>query len=395
MLLVRNAEVFDPDPLGRRDILAAGGVIVAMAERIDPASLPAPVEVLDAEGSIALPGLIDCHVHASGGGGEGGYATRTPELALGDCLRAGVTSVVATLGTDGVARGMEALVAKAYALREEGISAWAWSGSYRVPQSTVTGDLMRDIMMIEPIIGAGEVAISDHRSSRPSLEELGRIAAEARVAGMLSGKAGLVNVHLGAAPARLRPLEELVGAGDLPRTQFLPTHCGRSEEVFEAALRWAAAGGWVDLTTSAAPRSGGAAELGAAGALRRLREAGLLGRATCSSDGQGSLPRFDSGGSLVGLQVASCSSLWESIREAVIGEGLPLGEAAAAVTANPARILKLRGKGRLAVGGDADILLVEPGSLAIRSLAARGRIVLRDGSPLARGAFEAWAAAPD
>jgi len=388
MLLVKNAEVYAPERLGRRDILAAGGRILALAEVIAAPALPCPVETIEAEGLVALPGFVDCHVHAIGGGGEGGFATRTPELSLGDCVRAGVTTVVGTLGTDGVARSMEALVAKVYALREEGISAWAWSGSYRVPQRTVTGDLMRDIMMIDPIIGAGEVAISDHRSSRPSLDELGRIAAEARVAGMLSGKAGMVNFHIGDAPARLGPLEELVAAGDLPRTQFLPTHCNRGPEVFEAALRWAAAGGYVDLTTSTVPRFLEEGEVAAPVALRRLREAGLLGRATCSSDGQGSLPLFDASGALAGLTAASCSSLWQAVREAILSEGLPLAEAAASITSNPASILRLRRKGRIEPGADADLVLVRPADLEIRAVAAAGRVLMRDGEVLAKGRFE-------
>ncbi len=391
LLLIRNADVYAPEHLGRRDILSAGGRILALAERIEPSAaraLGCPLEILEAEGLVALPGLVDGHVHAIGGGGEGGFATRTPELGLGDCVRGGVTTIVATLGTDGVARSMEALVAKVYALREEGLSAWAWSGSYRIPQRTVTGDLMRDIMMIEPILGAGEVAVSDHRSSRPSLEELGRIAAEARVAGLLSGKAGVVNFHIGDAPARLKPLEELAAAGDLPRTQFLPTHCNRSAEVFESALRWAASGGWVDITTSTVPQFLAEGEVKASVALRLLREAGFLGRTTCSSDGQGSLPLFDAKGALAGLTVASCSSLWETAREAILSEGLPLAEAAATVTSNPASILKLRGKGRIAEGADADILLVGAKELGIRGLVARGRVLMREGEVLAKGHFE-------
>jgi len=296
--------------------------------------------------------------------------------------------VVCTLGTDGVARSMEALVAKAYALREEGISAWAWSGSYRIPQRTVTGDLMRDIMMVDPVIGAGEVAISDHRSSRPTIAELGRIASEARVAGMLSGKAGVVNFHIGDAPARLDPLEELVAAGDLPRTQFLPTHCNRGPEVFEAALRWAAAGGYVDITTSTVPRFLAEGEVKASVALRRLSEAGLLGQATCSSDGQGSLPLFDDKGVLAGLTAASCASLWETVREAILSEGLAVEAAATTVTSTPASVLKLRRKGRIEAGADADVLLVGAGDLGIRGLVAGGRVMMRDGEALAKGHFE-------
>lgn len=392
MLLVRNAILYAPAPLGRKDILAAGGEIVAIADSIDPRRLPCEVDVLDAGGLLALPGLVDGHVHILGGGGEGGYSTRTPELRVVDCVRAGVSTVIGTLGTDGVARSMESLVAKAYSLREQGLSAWIYSGSYRVPPATVTGDLMRDIMMIDPVIGAGEVAISDHRSSRPSLAELGRMTSEARVGGLLSGKAGIVNLHVGDAPAGLAPLEELVAAGDLPRTQFLPTHCGRSERLFDEARRWAAAGGWVDFTASGAAPSGASPQPGdgipAPAAIRAMRDAGLLGRVTCSSDGQGSLPVFDATGACVGLSVGTCASLWEAVRGAVLSGGVALEEAARTVTSNPAEALRLGRKGRLAEGLDADILLVDPDGLRVSGLVARGRVAMAGGQVLMKGNFE-------
>jgi beta-aspartyl-dipeptidase (metallo-type) len=284
---------------------------------------------------------------------------------------------------------MESLVAKAYSLRSQGISAWVYSGSYRVPPTTVTGDLMKDIMMIEPIIGAGEVAISDHRSSRPSLDELGRLASEARLGGLLSGKAGIVNFHIGDAPAGLEPLDALVAAGDLPRTQFLPTHCNRNPQVFAQSLEWAKSGGWVDFTTSTVARYLEEGEVATSKALRIFKDAGLLDQATCTSDGQGSLPLFDAGGVLVGLTMGSCASLWETVREAILAEGLGIEEAARTVTSTPARILKLRHKGRIAVGADADILLLKEGSLEIRGLVARGRMMMADGEVLVRGNFEA------
>jgi beta-aspartyl-dipeptidase (metallo-type) len=389
MLLVKNAHVYAPETLGKLDILIAAGRILALAPSIEAAGLPCEVEVLDAEGRLALPGLIDSHVHVIGGGGEGGYATRTPELRLGDCVRAGVSTVIGTLGTDGLARSMESLVAKAYSLRAQGLSAWIYSGSYRIPPATVTGDLMKDIMMIEPIIGAGEVAISDHRSSRPTMAELGRLASEARLGGLLSGKAGIVNFHLGDAPAGLGPLEELVAAGDLPRSQFLPTHCNRNPQLFDEALGWARAGGWVDFTTSTVPRYIDEGEVPASRGLRLFHEAGLLGQVTCTSDGQGSLPIFDAAGVLCGMTMGSCASLWEAVRESILTYGLDLGEAARTVTSTPARILKLANKGRLAVGADADILFLEPGSLEIKGLVAMGRRMLWEGELLVRGNFEA------
>lgn len=389
MLLIKNANVYTPSPAGRLDLLASGSRIIAMAPDLDISAFPCDVEVLDAEGLIALPGLVDSHVHMIGGGGEGGYATRTPELSLSDCVRAGVSTVIGTLGTDGLARSMESLVAKAYSLRIQGLSAWIYSGSYRVPLSTVTGDLMKDIMMVDPIIGAGEVAVSDHRSSKPSLEELGRIASEARVGGILAGKAGVVNVHLGDAPAGFAPLEALVAPGDLPRSQFIPTHCNRNPALFAQARAWAAAGGWIDFTTSTVRSHLADGEVPAARALRVLREDGLLDRVTCSSDGQGSLPLFDESGALSGLTMGSCASLWEALRESILGEGLPIEAAAMTVTSTPARALRLPGKGRLEVGADADILLVEAGQLQVSGLVARGRTMMWRGGLLVRGNFEA------
>lgn len=388
MLLVKNATVYAPEALGAMDILVSGGHIIALAPDIDTSAFPCEVEILDARGQLALPGLIDSHVHIIGGGGEGGYATRTPELLLKDCVKAGVSTVIGTLGTDGLARSMESLVAKAYSLRAQGISVWVYSGSYRIPPQTVTGDVMKDIMMVEPIIGAGEVAISDHRSSRPSLDELGRIASEARLGGLLSGKAGIVNFHIGDAPAGLAPLDALVAAGDLPRTQFLPTHCNRNPVVFAQSIEWARSGGWVDFTTSTVPRYLEEGEVASSKALRIFRDAGLLSQVTCTSDGQGSLPLFDSAGVLVGLTMGSCASLWETAREAILAEGLSIEEAARTVTSNPARILKLGKKGRLAVGADADILLLNEGSLEIQGLVARGRTMMSGGEILVRGNFE-------
>lgn len=380
-LLVRNADVHAPAGIGVRDILCVAGRIVAMGDSIDAGALPFACEVLDAEGAAVAPGFVDCHVHVTGGGGEGGFATRTPELSLAATFEAGVTSVVGVLGTDGVARDMEALVAKIYGLRERGLSAWCLSGSYRVPPCTLTGDLMRDIMMIEPIIGAGEVAISDHRSSKPTAAEFARIAAEARVAGMLSGKAGIVNVHMGDAPAGFAPLREAVSGGDLPRSQFLPTHCARSEALFADALAWIAAGGSIDLTADG--------DRSAEAYLRALESSGgqASNRITMSSDGQGSLPVFGPDGRLERMDVGTCASLAETLRALVAGAGLPLERALAPFTSAPAAVLKLRGKGVVAEGADADLVVLD-GDCRVRHVVSGGRLAVRDGSALMRGTFE-------
>jgi len=402
LLLVKNALLHAPAFVGKRDLLLgnpdSGGRILAIAECIEADSpalvgLGLPIEVLDAGGLVVAPGLVDNHVHVTGGGGEGGWSTRTPELELATATLAGVTTVIGVLGTDGIARSMEALVAKTLSLREEGISAWCYTGSYRLPLVTVTGDVMKDLMMVEPVIGVGEVAIADHRGSKPTDEELARLASEARVGGMLAGKAGLVNIHIGDAPACFGPLERLVAEGDLPRTQLLPTHVGRTEAVFAAAIAWLRAGGRVDLTTSTVPAFVKEGEVTAGAALARLRAAGIdLARTSLSSDGQGSLPLFDPTGKLVGVTVGTSASLLECVREAV-GLGVPLGEALATVTANPAAFLRLGLKGRLEVGLDADLVVLERDSLRARHVVARGRIMVREGKAIVRGRFDAAARA--
>ena len=205
MILIHDVETFTPDPAGRMDILLAGRQIERMAAGI-PLSRDL-AEVISGDGLLAVPGLVDGHVHIAGGGGEGGYASRTPELALGDAIRGGVTTVVGCLGTDGVTRSLPVLLAKAYALEEEGLSTFILTGSYGVPLLTLTGSVERDLLLVEKVIGAGEVAISDHRSSQPTFEELARIAADAHRGGILSGKAGVLNVHLGNGPGGLSLLD--------------------------------------------------------------------------------------------------------------------------------------------------------------------------------------------
>ena len=220
MLLIRNAVVFAPDPLGKKDILTGGKRILAISDKIEtPKGLD--IEIFDAEGLLIVPGLIDNHVHIAGAGGEGGPSTRTPELALSKMFEGGVTTVIGCLGTDGLTRSVEGVLMKAKSLRSEGASAWIWTGAYQVPTPTITGDAGRDIALIEEIIGVGELAISDHRSSCPSTGELIRITALARVGGMLGKKAGLVNIHLGDAINPFMPLHEVVNNSELKYTQFL------------------------------------------------------------------------------------------------------------------------------------------------------------------------------
>jgi beta-aspartyl-dipeptidase (metallo-type) len=388
MLLLKNVDLYAPAPAGRTDVLMGGGRVL----RVGPgASIPdAYGETVDASGLVAVPGLVDAHVHVTGGGGEGGYATRTPELLLSDAVRGGVTTVVGCLGTDGVTRHPASLLAKVRGLEEEGISAFMWTGHYAVPVQTLTGSIERDLLLVDRVIGVGEVAVSDHRSTQPTFDEFARVAAEARRGGILSGKAGVVNVHLGDGRRGLALLRQVVEQTEIPATQFLPTHINRNAELFEEGIAWARAGGFVDLTTSTVPAFLEQGEVKSSVGLRRMLEAGVdPAHVTFTSDGQGSLPDFDAQGRLRRLEIGRVTSLLGEVRDAVLQEQVPLETALAVATSNPARILKLRGKGRVEAGADADVVLLDPGSLEIRAVVAKGRWLMRDGQVLVKGTFEA------
>jgi beta-aspartyl-dipeptidase (metallo-type) len=387
MFLLKNADVIAPDPLGRADILVAGGTIV----RVEPGlTLPAALgETVEGAGCIAVPGFIDSHVHMMGGGGEGGFATRTPELVLSDAIRGGVTTIVGCLGTDGVTRTPAGLLARARGLDDEGLTTFVYTGHYAVPVQTMTGSIERDLILIDKVIGVGEVALSDHRSTQPTFDEFARVAAEARRGGILSGKAGVVNVHMGDGRRGLALLRRIVDETEIPRTQFVPTHINRNPSLFEEGIDWAKAGGFVDFTTSTVPAFLAEGEIKSSTGLRRMLDAGVdIGRITFTSDGQGSLPDFDAQGNLRRLEIGRVTSLFAEVRDAVREEGLPLATAVRTITSTPAAALKLRGKGRLAAGADGDIVLLDAASLEIRGVIARGRWLMRDGAPLARGTFE-------
>ena len=249
VVLIKNAEVYEPRFLGKQDILILGDKIAAVGKNLQAEFNGAVhVETIDGTDFAAVPGFIDSHEHIMGGGGEGGFHTRTPEAILSGLTCCGITTVVGCIGTDGISRDMTGLLAKAHGLENEGITAYCYTGSYQIPPHTLTGSVMKDLMMLDKVIGVGEIAISDHRSSQPSYEEFVRLAADARVGGMLSGKAGILNIHLGDGARHLDLIERVVHETEIPVTQFLPTHINRNSHLFEAAVSFAREGGCVDFT---------------------------------------------------------------------------------------------------------------------------------------------------
>lgn len=385
MLLVRNAILYNPEFSGKKDILIGGKTILEISEKIQlPSGFDA--ETFDADGLIVVPGLIDNHVHIAGAGGEGGPATRTPELKLSDMYRGGVTTVVGCLGTDGFTRTVESVLMKAKSIKHEGGSAWIWTGAYQVPSPTITGDIGRDIALIEEVIGVGELAVSDHRSSCPSADELKRIAAHARVGGMLGNKAGIVNIHMGDSRNPFSLIYEAVKRSMLKLNQFLPTHCNRNEYIFEDSKAYGREG-FIDITTSSWPYFADE-EVKPSVALKVLLESGVpVTNITFSSDSCGSLPGFDDQGKLVKLEMGLPASNLRELSDAVIKEKVPVEIALKVLTSNVAVILKLPGKGFISKGMDADILFLNPG-IEMAHLIALGKWVVKDGVTIKKGSYE-------
>ena len=353
--LLTNAQVFAPQDQGLCHVLIGGGRIIAVSD--DQAAVSAArATIFDLEGRRLLPGFIDGHAHVTGGGGESGFSSRVPPVPLGQFTRAGVTSVVGVLGTDDTTRDTRSLLAQVRALREEGLGAWCHTGGYHVPPVTLTGSVRDDIVYLDPVIGIGELALSDHRSSQPTRDELLRIAGDAHVAGMISGKAGIVHLHLGDGERGLDLVRQALQLSELPARVFNPTHVNRRKALFEEALDLAREGSTVDITAFpvAENEDAWAADI----ALLRFLESGApANRVTISSDGGGCLPVFNGEGEILHMDIGRPASLLETL-QALLASGAALDRVLPAFTSNVADILRLHDRGRIRAGAAADLLVL-------------------------------------
>lgn len=378
--LLKNGICYGPQYLGNKDILVVLNKIYKIAENISAENLP-NVEIIDCTDKIVCPGFIDQHLHITGGGGEEGFVSRIPEIKLRDIISAGVTTVVGVLGFDSITRNIEGLLAKARGLEAEGLNTFIYTGSYEVPTATITGKVLKDITLIDKIIGVGEIAISDHRSSHPTLDMLKEIAYEARAGGLLSNKAGIVHIHVGDGKGGLQPLKELLENSDYPMDMFIPTHLNRNKSLFHQAIEFANTGGNIDLTAGQSSESG----YSVPDAMEQLlREKVSIDRITVSSDGNGSIPSNGTG-ALIG----KVSQLFEDIRVCVLDRKIDLTSILKTVSENVAKRLKLfPQKGILAEGSDGDILVINRQDFTINSVFIVGEKFIDNGLVIKKGFYE-------
>lgn len=380
MILIKNIDIYSPKYIGRKDIFISGGKIVLIDDNIKFDN--DKIKIIDGTDKILTPGFIDQHVHITGGGGEGSFKTRAPEITLTKLTEAGITTVVGLLGTDGTTRSIENLVAKAKALKEEGISVYAHTGSYEYPTVTITGSIKKDIVFIDEIIGV-KLALSDHRASNVSNDELKRVASDARVAGMLSGKAGIVVLHMGDGKLGLSPVNKILEETEIPMKTIRPTHVNRREELLLEAFDYAKRGGKIDLTC------GMKKNLEPRNCIKRAIENNVpIENITISSDGYGSWSTYDESGNLLKIGVSSVKSLHNEFKNMIKELEFSIDDALMFVTSNVAKGLDIYPKkGCIYEGSDADILLMDK-NFEIDTVIANGKIMIENKKIIVYGSYE-------
>ena len=390
-ILIKNGEIYAPEYSGNKDILIANDKIFLIDRNITESaanSLDKNIKIIDASKCIIVPGYIDQHVHINGAGGEGGPQYRTPPIQLSELVKAGITSVVGLLGTDGFARSLKALLMKARALEQEGISAWIYTGAYQYPSPTITESILSDIILIDKVIGV-KIALSDHRTSHPTIDEFKKVTSEARAAGILAGKAGVVHIHMGVEKLGLSYLFDIIRNTEIPIEQFAPTHLNRDEELFKQAVKFGKMGGYIDLTTGVSGEEKSSKNIKPGKAIKRLLKNGVsIDKITISTDGNGSVPKFNEKKEFVGMRIASVSSLHKEFINMVKEEKISIEEATHVTSTNIAKHLKLGKKGEIRAGKDADIITLDKDTLKIKHVIARGKTLMEDEEVVKFGTFE-------
>ncbi|MCH2665562.1 beta-aspartyl-peptidase, partial [bacterium] len=233
-LLIKNAQVYAPEDLGINDVLVAGDRIIDLGTEVWPVGEPT---IVQAEGRPLIPGLIDTHIHVMGASGANGPLSRSSEMPLSWITLAGITTVVSPLGTDSLSRNIPSLLSRAAALTYEGINAYIYTGGWRNPVPTLTGDPQADMAYIDKVLGI-KVAIAERGSPPLTVDDLCHLAQAAVIGGEIAGKKGILHAHIGDRPEGLDPLRQAIEASAIRPDRFVATHANRNPHLWAQAFEF-------------------------------------------------------------------------------------------------------------------------------------------------------------